>query len=224
MKYADTVIFITEADRRRAEELYPAELAGKRLAVMPICLDVPQDKPSARPIEGEYALITGSLWFWPNLEGIDWILREVWPALSERMPQLSLVIAGSRPCDELCERLAADRRVFLIDTPADMAPYFQHASVYLAPVFDGAGMKVKVAESLSYGLPLVGTSHVFVGYRDLEDCTAVANTAEEFIEKAIDMLHSDRMQEAKTAARQAFLRHYSMDTARRTIADLLETV
>lgn len=224
LHYADTIIFITEEDRMRAEQLYPKELIGKQLRVMPICLEKPVCKNLPRPIEGDYALVTGSLWFGPNLEGILWFLKEVWPVLAERFPHLSLVIAGNKPSQELRAALDAQSRVILIDSPADMAPYFCHASLYLAPVLDGAGMKVKIAEALSYGLPIIGTPHVFIGYRDLKGCTAIANTSTDFIEKASGWLKEGFCPNIRKEARATFCRHYSMENACHIIADILESI
>ncbi|MDZ4133428.1 MAG: glycosyltransferase family 4 protein, partial [Dethiobacteria bacterium] len=92
-------------------------------------------------------------------------------------------IAGSNPGNEIKSLVSSYKNIELIDTPGDMKPYFENASVYLAPIFSGAGMKVKVAEALSFGLPIVGTNHAFNGYRitDRRDGYR-ANDAAEFIE------------------------------------------
>ncbi len=39
-----------------------------------------------------------------------------------------------------------------------MRPYFEKARVFVAPLRHGAGMKGKVGQSLSFGLPVVTTS------------------------------------------------------------------
>ena len=39
----------------------------------------------------------GSLNWLPNLEGLDWFLREVWPAAHAELPELELHVAGLRP-------------------------------------------------------------------------------------------------------------------------------
>ena len=66
-----------------------------------------------------------------------------------------------------------------------MEPYFNKTEMVLAPIFDGGGMKVKIAEALSYGLPVVTTNHGNIGYELVDHKNAfIANTAEEFV-KAI---------------------------------------
>ncbi|MBO5052201.1 MAG: glycosyltransferase [Clostridia bacterium] len=224
LRFADTVIFITEEDRARAEALYPRELCGKRIVVMPICLEPPAKLPTPCPVEGTYALITGALWFGPNVEGILWFLDKVWPSMAEALPTLSLVIAGRDPSRALQKRLAQTTRVTLVDSPPDMAPYFRHAALYLAPILDGNGMKVKVAEALSYGLPVIGTPHVFIGYRDLQGCSATATTPAEFTAKAAAWLQKGHTDAEKEEAYAVFCRHYSMESACRAVREVIETI
>ena len=126
-------------------------------------------------------IITGSLWYGPNYDGIKWFLDEVFPKINK---DISLIIAGGSPNDELKSRVQNNQgRIMLIDSPKDMDAYFRKASLSVAPVFDGAGMKVKVAEALSYGLPVVGTSHAFTGYDISPGLNSfVADTADGFAE------------------------------------------
>ena len=72
-------------------------------------------------------------------------------------------------------------RISLIDSPPNMEPFFMNADIYVAAVFDGAGMKVKVAEALSYGLPVIGTDHAFIGYENIQCGKFVANKSKEFL-------------------------------------------
>ena len=88
-----------------------------------------------------------------------------------------MVVAGKRPTAELKRMIANAERCTLVDSPEDMAPYFRGASLYLAPIFSGAGMKVKVAEALSYGLQVVGT---FIGYNEASTALFEAETARDF--------------------------------------------
>ena len=54
--------------------------------------------------------------------------------------------------------------------------------VVIAPIFDGSGMKTKVAEALMYGKRIIGTREAFSGYEDIaEEVGWVCNTKEEFV-------------------------------------------
>ena len=88
------------------------------------------------------------------------------------MPKVSdiceLTIAGAKPNDEITNA-CRDTNTLLVASPESMKPYFEAAYMVLVPIFDGGGMKVKVAEAMSYNLPVVTTSHGKIGYKII-DC------------------------------------------------------
>ncbi|MBM4235476.1 MAG: glycosyltransferase family 4 protein [Firmicutes bacterium] len=171
---ADCIICLTDKDKKRLTELYPANPDQKRVEVIPVALEQPclLALSPAEFIEDEandpYLLITGSLWFGPNADGAAWFIKQVWQKLLADNHRISrdyrLVVAGSKPGKEIRSLASCHKNVVLIDSPRNIKPYFKKASIYLAPIFFGAGMKVKVAEALSYGLPVIGTSHALTGY------------------------------------------------------------
>lgn len=134
-----------------------------------------------------YILATGSLYYGPNANGIKWFIEKVWKEFNVRgmLPEYSLIVAGRNPGNDLKKLAEETARVKLIDSPKEMSPFFLNADMYVAPVFEGAGMKVKVAEALSYGLTVVGSHHALIGYEEAEPFITEANTAEEFLEKIL---------------------------------------
>lgn len=158
---ASKLMVLTKKDKQRLNKLYG--IAENKMEILPVCVK----EPKGIKINGTYSdelnmLINGSLWFGPNYEGIKWFLDNVYNKLD--FPK-RLIIAGSKPNGELIEKVNRLKGVELVDSPESMEQYFLNADISIAPVFNGAGMKVKVAEALSYGLPVVGTTHVFEGYR-----------------------------------------------------------
>lgn len=160
---ARSLIVLTEKDKMRLCELYG--VPAYKMEVVPVCIPEPEVLEREDDSKRVKMILNGSLWFGPNYEGIKWFLEEVYKRLD--IPK-SLIIAGANPNTELVELVKHLQDVTLISSPESMAPYFQQANIAIAPVFDGAGMKVKVAEALSFGLPVVGTSHAFEGY-DITD-------------------------------------------------------
>lgn len=174
LREADMVICLTEKDKQRLINLYPLEIKNDKITVIPVCI---QDEKNIT-IENQnfevnyemspYILATGSLWYGPNVEGILWFVNNVWKYICESEniinKNIKLVIAGSRPNENLRGVIQNYNNIELIENPKDMGTLFKSASFYIAPIFNGAGMKVKVAEALSYGLPIIGTEHTFIGY------------------------------------------------------------
>lgn len=98
------------------------------------------------PSDARVAFI-GSLDFRPNQDAALWIVDELWPRVVPLEPDAQLLIAGSSPPDWLRRRIAL--------SDFDDA---QRASIVLAPLFAGGGMRIKVLEAMAMGKAVVATS------------------------------------------------------------------
>ena len=175
---SDLVLAITELDKKRLIELY--NVSPDKVQIFPVAVNLAKDTKvfNGKISERVKCLITGSLWFGPNADATVWFLKEVYPAVRSIC---DLTVAGFRP-NERVKQSCQESGVKLVDSPDNMEPYFNETEMVLAPIFDGGGMKVKIAEALSYGLPVMTTDHGNIGY-DLIDRKNgfIANTAQDFI-------------------------------------------
>jgi len=86
-----------------------------------------------------------------NLEGLNWFLEEVWPAVALRHPSMVLEVAGS-----ICERIEpATDGVRLLGVVPDLLETYTGADVVISPVRLGTGLKIKTIEALGYGKPVI---------------------------------------------------------------------
>lgn len=92
----------------------------------------------------------------PNGDAIKWFVGEVWPLLQARGFSHRLIIAGSHIDGEVAalESELIEVRGYV----EDLATLFATCRLSIAPLRYGAGMKGKIIESLSYGVPVVATS------------------------------------------------------------------
>lgn len=217
---ARVVVPLTQNDLNRLSELY--SFNKTKVFIVPVCTEPPERIDINT--SSNTMIITGSLWFGGNYDGIKWFLTNVYSQLST---PVHLIIAGRHPNEELKQIIKKYPRVSLIDSPDAMAPYFLKASLAIAPVFDGAGMKVKVAEALSYGLPVVGTSHAMIGY-EIEDGinSYQADSAKQFVNAIEDYYSksfSDRLK-MREKALQLYEKKYSMQSSIQLWGKLLRKI
>lgn len=223
---SDKIIFLTEEDRNRATSIYHCDYSAKSI-IIPICLPLPSSGGTIDSLD-EYILATGSLNYGANAEGISWLINEVWVPLNENreIEGVKLIIAGSNPTNEMLDLCDRAPNCELVNTPNDLAPYLNSAKFYLAPIFVGAGMKVKVAEALAYGLRIVGTNHAFIGYKEAQEFLYCANTAQEFKSKIKFVLKQPETQKDRDACKAIFKKEFSMDVSkqryRKIIYELLD--
>lgn len=220
VKEAQKLIVLTDKDKKRLEELY--QVPDEKMVIVPICIEERRSSKRAEPQKGTVNMIlTGSLWFGPNYEGIKWFIENVYTKLD--IPK-TLIIAGAKPNEELVERVKGMEGVSLIDSPDSMEPFFSKSDIAITPVFDGAGMKVKVAEALSYGLPVVGTDHAFEGYHIEHKINSYrANRPEEFIQ-SINHFYNLSIEEKikmKTNSYELFQKCYSQQRSSQLFGQVL---
>lgn len=226
LKNSSIVSCLTENDKQRLISLYPEEINEKRVEVIPVCLADRNKKLSKnlrleRDIHsGPYLLATGSLWYGPNVDGIIWFINNVWDSYSNtdlvRERNIKLLVAGSNPNGKLKALINEYDNVDLVENPEDMSPFFRNALLYIAPIFNGAGMKVKVAEALSYGLPVVGTKHAFIGY-EIDDKVNgyIANQKDEFTVSINQFLNNQpsAIENIKAKVLELYNNRYSMQSS-----------
>lgn len=136
-------------------------------------------------------LFMGTLSWEPNIDGMLWFIREVYPKLLKKHPELTLYILG-KLADERLQNACKDfPNIQLCGFVKDIDQYLQKSRVFLAPLRFGSGMKVKVLEGMYRGIPMVTTS---VGAEGLDvsdqEELYIADDAKSFSEKTMLLLEN----------------------------------
>lgn len=158
---SDILLFLTENDRCRFTDLYGCSV--DKCKIVPVCIPSQQTVFNKHKNRNEALtiLLTGSLGFGFNVNGIIWFLDKVVPLIKCKY---SIVIAGSNPIDKLKDKCNKNKNIKLIPSPKHIEPLFEECDMFAIPVFEGGGMKVKFGEAISYGKPIVSTSFGAIGY------------------------------------------------------------
>ena len=91
-----------------------------------------------------------------NGESILWFIKKVWHKIIAEVPEAKLVVVGAHPSQEL--QALAGKDILITGFVEDLLPYYKEASVFMAPILTGAGVKFKVLQALAFGLPVVTTA------------------------------------------------------------------
>ncbi len=160
----DHVLAVTETDReallQAANWPDPQAAEGRdRISVVPIAIDTRALPPIDRRPGSQEVLTLGSLHYAPNAEGIRWFVRQVFPSVRERVSGARLTIAGrSPPGDLLREAKDSDGAISVTGYVEDLEPLLRRSGVVVVPVLSGSGMRVRILEALSRGMPVVTTT------------------------------------------------------------------
>ena len=148
----DAVAAITQDDAARLRALGCPE----PVVFIPAGVELSRFRPdpTARPKPRTLFMI-GSLNWLPNLEALEWLLREVWPAVHAEMPDVELHIAGSGTPEHLLQPRTDNVFVhgFVESAPAFMQQY----DLMLVPLLSGGGMRIKIIEGMALGKAILST-------------------------------------------------------------------
>ncbi len=144
---ATWVVSPIEADTLRGE------LPGVNVQVVPNIHDVQPAGPGFADRRG--LLFVGSFLHHPNVDAAVRLAKGVLPLVQRDVPDVPLYIVGSRAPNEV--RDLESEHVHVLGWVPDLTELYHTCRLFVAPLRFGAGMKGKVGESLSYGLPVVTT-------------------------------------------------------------------
>lgn len=119
--------------------------------------DALPERPRLRATRPREALFIGHFHHAPNVDGIRWFVHDIWPAVRARHADAQLTIIGTYATAEV-RALGAVPGVSVVGYVPDTQPFLDRASVAIAPLRYGAGMKGKVTEAMAAGVPVVTTS------------------------------------------------------------------
>ena len=127
----------------------------------------------------------------PNVDAIEQLKFEVWPALSRKLPRAVLRVYGAYLPERILGLHNAPERFEVCGWAPSLAPVFGSARLQLAPIRFGAGIKGKILSALQFGLPTLGSPISLEGiYAGSSPEEFLAQTPGEFIDKAVE-LHED---------------------------------
>jgi len=97
----------------------------------------------------------GALDWSPNVEGLRWFLKMVWPIIHRQYPKVKFFIAGRRmPPDFLKKPM---ENVVLVGEVEQSEPFIKSYAVMVVPLLSGSGMRIKIIEAMAYGKAVVAT-------------------------------------------------------------------
>lgn len=150
--------------------------------------------------EPDTMLFVGSFRHEPNAQAIRWFVSEVLPRITAMRPQARLVIVGSDPPSSMAF-LSKHPSIHFTGHVADIREPLARYSVFVCPIRSGSGIRVKLLEAFSSGIPCVSTTLGAEGLaRESGDFCELADTPQEFAAATVRLL-SDSHYAASLALR-----------------------
>ena len=210
---------VRKSDRLVALSARDSELFGRLYRrpatdLLPMAIDDSGPPPKIVSEPGDGLLFVGGA-FYANLAGMRWFAAKVAPRLTVRT-----TIVG-RGFEAYRTELEACGKIVVVGGVADLSPYYAAARAVIAPIFDGSGMKTKVAEALMHGKPVIGTREAFSGYEAVAAQAGwCADSPDDWI-RAVGEMAADPRPAFNPALRELYERHFSPATLSARISTIL---
>lgn len=179
----DLHVVVSELDAERLRALLP----HAAIAVVENPVDVGYFRPTDGVDEEPGSVVfVGRIDAYANAEAIRWMRDAIWPRLERRGVAKRLWIVGRNPPPDVVEWGRRDASVTVTGFVDDVRPWLERAQVYLCPITDGGGTRLKLLDAMAMrraivshpmaleGLDVKPGEHALVG----EDAETLAREVE----------------------------------------------
>jgi glycosyltransferase involved in cell wall biosynthesis len=138
-------ITCSDIDTGRLLELAP----HANVLTIPNGVDLEFFKPQGLPTHPNSLIFIGTMNWYPNIEAVLYIAEKLWPRLKHKHPGLTCDIVGANPpasIRALSNRFPDFHVHGFVD---DVRPYIEQATIYVCPIRDGGGTKLKILDAMA---------------------------------------------------------------------------
>lgn len=156
-------------------------------------------------------------YYYPNVQGVVWFVKEVMSQLDPK--EVELYIVG-RDMEKLLLEIDSkylQQNIKIIGSVDSLSEWYEKSDIVIAPIFSGAGMKVKTAEALMYGKLILGTTEALEGYHD---SLQSIDDSQGFINKINDIIKCNEYSHFNLKMRKLYEDYYSVESANAKLKEL----
>ncbi|MEM6302969.1 MAG: glycosyltransferase family 4 protein, partial [Pseudomonadota bacterium] len=194
-------------------------VSQEKLYKIPLYATAVKGVPGYSPAREQSLIFVGGYNHPPNVDAANWLVDEVMPSLRERLDAPRLHLVGSNPPDAVQSLACADVTVHGYLSDAALDALYREAAVAVVPLRFGAGIKGKVIEAITQGLPLVTTTIGAEGIPAAKEVMWIADDAATFSDLLCSLLTTQDQRKEKLGRYQSWLNeHFSRSAAAQALA------
>lgn len=182
---ADLVLAISDGDREILQRMGGSRA---RVVTLPPVIERRSVERPGRPKGEDTVLFVGLLSWLPNREAANWLCDELVPQLRRMGCKARVQVVGKGASEALIGKMR-DAGIEALGYVKDLAAVYASASVFVAPLLTGGGVRIKLLEAMCEGVPIVTTTTGAkgLGVQNGEELL-IADTPEAFAEAVVAVL------------------------------------
>ena len=176
-KKFDLNITCSDIDLERLLKISP-QINGE---VIPNGVDIEFFYPKNVKKDKNSLIFAGGLSWYPNADAMSYFSRQIWQKLKSYNPSVVMNVVGKSPSKELVELAKIDSNFKVHGFVDDVRLYIDKAQVYVCPIRDGGGTKLKILDALAMGSAVVAHPKSVEGIEVVDgESVLLAETPEQF--------------------------------------------
>ncbi|MBW9155651.1 glycosyltransferase [Clostridium tagluense] len=203
--YSDKIITINERDAAQLNKIYNKQSDLNLPVTMKDRFNVEIANKNNNNKKVPTALFVGVGDYFPNVNAMNWFISKVLSQLD-----LELIVIGKNMEKHKEKFEGMSSKVKVEGTVVDIDSYYYKCDFVIAPLFDGAGMKVKVAEAFMFGKTVFGTKEAFEGY-DIDKYSGsgfLCNNPIDYIKAIKNYIENNKDHNYNDVARKLYLENF----------------
>jgi glycosyltransferase involved in cell wall biosynthesis len=161
----------------------------------------------------------------PNVDGILWFVKRIFPLIKRTLPSTRFLIVGKEPPHKIA-KLHNGVDTLVLGFVKDLEKIYSNTGAFIIPLRIGSGIRIKIINAMTRGLPIVSTT---VGCEGMDVMNGrhllIADKAEEFADAVISLLKSKELRISLGKASHAFcLKKYSRNQRSLFLEDVLSSL
>jgi len=222
LKHAPFSFTVTSRDR----EYVLRNQMSQNVFVIPNMFEVNGKKLcSVDQIKEPEMLFCGMMSYPPNQAAVMFFVEKVFPLIRNQVPNAHLTIVGKHTPENIM-KLGSMPGITAAGYVPSMDPYYEKAAVFVVPLLNGGGTRIKILEAMSYERPVVSTS---IGAEGIDvvhgENILIGDQPEEFARQCIELLQNPRKRkEIAVQGYRLVKEHYDLPVFHRRMDEVFKFI
>ena len=135
-------------------------------------------------------IFIGGLGWYPNKKAMVFFAKEIWPRVERELPNITMTVIGRGSLKVLDDLSRAGSKIEHLGFIDDIRKYMEDATIYVCPIYDGGGTKLKMLDAMAMGIPIVAHPIACEGLDVVNgEHVLCASTPNEFLSKIRELVH-----------------------------------
>ena len=216
----DVIITVTEKDK----QILGKKLDKNKILIVPTGVNTNYYIPLEKNLLSENIIsFYGSMAGQTNIEALFYFYRDIFPLIKKEVRNAKLLIVGSNPPQEVLNLAKQNDDITVTGYVQDVRYYLRMSKVSVCPMLVGYGIRGRVLELMSMGIPVVVTKAAVDGMQLQEGHgILIRNTINDFAQAVIDILQNTSLaKEIGNLGRDFILANCSYESTYDHLTELL---